>query len=228
MLVFRETLVPYQLLLLVCSIMKPLCLDSATTPEIVERLDSQGVACVAELFEQAREKLRRFIMHRMDSRLLARIDWDDVLQEAFLVVQRRYKEYIASPTVPFYIWLRSLTGQVLIDLHRKHLKMQRRSVSREVAMEQQLPFQSSVAALGELLAASGTSPSGAVERNEQAARLQRALEELPEIDREVLVLRHLEQLTNGEVASIMGIDKSAATKRYVRALKRLGERMQSE
>lgn len=207
--------------------MKSVSLENSDRVEIVAALREDGPAQVAELFGQASEKLKRFIMHRMDTRLLARLDWDDVLQESFIVVQRRYEEYVNSPDVPFYIWLRALTGQVLIDLHRKHLQMQMRSMNREVALEQVLPFQSSAQAMGDLLAASGTSPSNAAQRKEQATALRAVLDELSETDREVLVLRHLEQLSNGEVASIMGIDKSAATKRYIRALKRLSERMRA-
>ncbi|MEM8732659.1 MAG: sigma-70 family RNA polymerase sigma factor [Planctomycetota bacterium] len=186
------------------------------------RLQQGGAEAAAALFEEHREKLLRFVTHRMDTRLLARIDWDDVLQEAFLVIQKRHQDYIDNPAVPFYVWLRSLTGQVLIDLHRKHLKVQVRNMNREVSMHRQLPFQSSADALGDLLVASGTSPSHAAIRDERLEALSNALEQMAEIDREVLVLRHLEQLSNGEVASILGIDKSAATKRYIRALGRLG------
>lgn len=199
-----------------------------STPTEVTLLKERGAEAAAELFEQDREKLMRFVMHRMDPRLMSRVDCDDVLQEAHLVVQRRHKEFIEKPAVPFFIWMRSLTGQVLIDLHRKHLKLQVRNVNREISIDNQLPFQSSANALHELLAASGTSPSNAAIRDEQAEELRRMLEQMSELDREVLVLRHLEQLTNGEVATVLGIDKSAATKRYIRALGRLGEMMNSE
>ena len=195
-------------------------------PEVAE-LQARGEQAVADLFERDRDKLARFVVHRMDPRLLGRLDSDDVMQEAFLVIQRRYESYIAKPSVPFYVWMRALTGQVLIDLHRKHLNLQIRNVNREVSLQQQLPFQSSADALGDLLAASGTSPSNAMIRDEQAIVLRKALESMSELDREVLVLRHLEQLSNKEVASILEIDKSTATKRYIRALKRLGEMLNS-
>ena len=185
-------------------------------------LRETGSAAAAELFEQEREKLMRFVMHRMDQRLLTRIDFEDVLQEAQIVIVKRYEDWVANPAVPIFIWMRSLTGQVLIDLHRKHLHMKIRDINREVSLEKRLPFQSSANGLQQLLAASGTSPSMAAIRDEEAQRLQRALERLSDLDREILVLRHLEQLRNSEVAQILGIDKSAATKRYVRALAKLG------
>ncbi len=193
----------------------------------VAALRDRGAEAASEFFERDREKLKRFVMHRMDGRLLGRLDWEDVLQEGFLVVQNRYQDYVASPSVPFYIWMRSITGQVLIDLHRKHFNVQQRSVSREVSLHQQLPFQSTAESLGNLLAGSGTSPSGVVIRAEQAHELRRVLAGMSELDREVLVLRHLEQMTNSEVASVLGIDKSTATKRYIRALTRLAKMMES-
>ncbi|MEM7476906.1 MAG: sigma-70 family RNA polymerase sigma factor [Planctomycetota bacterium] len=192
---------------------------------ILDQLRSGGPNAAAELFEAERERLQRFVMHRMDPRLQGRLDLEDVMQESQLVVVRRHADFIRNPAVPFYVWMRSLTGQVLIDLHRKHLQLQVRNVNREVSLENRLPFQSSAHAMRDLLIASGTSPSHVAIRDEQAEILRNTLEHMNEIDREVLVLRHLEQLSNGEVASVLGIDKSAATKRYIRALGRLGEMM---
>lgn len=191
-------------------------------------LETRGADAAAAMFEQERERLQRFVMHRMDPRLQGRLDLDDVMQEAQLVVVKRVRDFVANPAVPFYVWMRSLTGQVLIDLHRKHLRLQVRNVNREVSLENQLPFQSSNHAMRDLLVASGTSPSNAAIRDEQAEILRMKLEQLNEIDREVLVLRHLEQLSNTEVASVLEIEKSAATKRYIRALGRLGEMMSGD
>lgn len=187
----------------------------------VQSLREHGVAAATEYFERDRHRLLRFVKHRTDERLLGRLDSEDVLQEAFLVVQRRYADFVEKPSVPFYVWLRAITGQVLVDLHRKHLNLQRRNVDREVSLHKRLPFQSTSAALGDLLAGSITSPSNAAIRAEEFEGLKRCLAEMSELDREVLVLRHMEQMTNGEVAHVLQIDKSAATKRYVRALKRL-------
>lgn len=190
-------------------------------------LQIRGVEAATELFQRDRERLRLFVMYRTDERLLGRLDWDDVLQETFMVVQNRYHDFVAKPTVPFYVWMRSLAGQVLIDMHRRHLGAQKRAVGREVSMHERLPFHSTSTSLGSLLAASGLSPSNAAIKAEQLELLRDSMEQMNEMDREVLVLRHLEHMTNGEVAAALGIDKSAATKRYVRALKRIKERIES-
>ena len=191
-------------------------------------LRSRGIDGATEFFERDRARLRLFVMHRTDERLLGRLDWDDVLQETFLVVQNRYRDFIAAPNVPFYVWMRSLTAQVLIDLQRRHLGAQKRALGREVSIHRRLPFQSTSLSLGGLLSASGLSPSNAAIQAEQLALLRESMEQMNEIDREVLVLRHMEQMTNGEVAAALGIDKSAATKRYIRALKRIRERIERQ
>ncbi len=193
----------------------------------VDALQLRGVAAATDFFERDRERLRLFVMHRTDERLLGRLDWDDVLQDTFIVVQQRYRDFVATPSVPFYVWMRALAGQVLIDLHRRHLRAQKRAVGREVSLHQRLPFQSTCASLGSLLAANGLSPSREAVRSEQLETLRKSMQEMTEIDREVLVLRHMEQMNNGEVAAALGIDKSAASKRYIRALQRIRDRIET-
>lgn len=191
----------------------------------VTALESRGVEALTEYFEVNRERLRLFVKHRTDERMLGRLDWDDVLQDSFIVIQKRYQDFIDSPSVPIYVWMRAITGQVLIDLHRRHLGTKKRAVDREVSLHRRLPFQSTSTSLGGLFAKSGLSPSQVAVRAEQLAMLRTCLAEMNEIDREVLLLRHMEQMSNGEIAHALSIDKSAATKRYIRALKRLRERM---
>ena len=192
----------------------------------LDALQSRGVDAVTELFERDRKRLRLFVMHRTDERLLGRLDWDDMLQETFIIVQKRFRDFIAAPNIPFYVWMRSLAGQLLIDMHRRHLGAQKRAVGREVSLQERLPFQSTSTSLGSLLAASGLSPSKAAIHSEQLEILRDSMQDMSDIDREILVLRHMEQMTNGEVAATLGIDKSAATKRYIRALKRIRDRIE--
>lgn len=192
----------------------------------VKELKARGIHAATEFFERDRQRLRLFVKHRTDERLLGRLDWDDVLQESFIVVQGRFSDFVARPSVPFYVWIRSLTGQVLIDLHRKHLGTKMRSVQREVSLRERLPFQSTSNALGSFLVASGLSPSRAAMRAEQLELMRETLQSMNDMDREVLLLRHMEQMTNGEVAAALGIDKSAATKRYIRALKRIRQQLE--
>jgi len=158
---------------------------------------------------------------RLDRRLQGRLDPDDVLQEAYLDFARRLPEYAANPSVPFFLWLRSLTGQRLIDLHRQHLGAKMRDANQEVSLYRgALPQASSVSLAAQLLGRL-TSASQAAIRAETQIRVQEALNSMDPMDREVLTLRHFEMLTNDETAQVLGIKKSAASNRYVRALKRL-------
>jgi RNA polymerase sigma-70 factor (ECF subfamily) len=159
---------------------------------------------------------------RLDPRLQGRVDPSDVIQEAFIDASRRLTDYAQqSEPIPFYIWLRLLTGQKLMELHRRHLGAQARDVSREVSLHRGPMPESTSAAIAAKLLGRLTTPSQAAIRIERKIRLQEALNCMDPIDREVLVLRHYEQLSNGETALVLGLDKSAASKRYARALIRL-------
>jgi len=187
-------------------------------------LDQQGTPgadAVRDLFDRHRERLLRMISFRLDSRILGKVDCEDVLQDAFVETVRRIGDYRQRPSVPVFIWLRQITSQVLIDTHRRYLGAQKRDVNQEVAFCGARWAHGSSAFLAAELADSLTSPSQVAVRKEAISELKAALENLEEIDREVLVLRHLEELSNNEVADLLGIDKYAASKRYVRALKRL-------
>jgi RNA polymerase sigma-70 factor (ECF subfamily) len=176
---------------------------------------------VATLFGRYRDRLRKMVRLRLDRRLCGRIDTSDVLQDAYLEVARRFPEYAASPTVPLYIWLRSLTGQRLVDVHRRNLGAEMRDAGREVSLYRgPLPAASS-ASLAQQLLAGLTSPTQAAMRAEMQVRLHEVLNSMDAIDREVVVLRHFEELSNIEAAEVLGIETSAASKRYIRAIRRL-------
>jgi RNA polymerase sigma-70 factor (ECF subfamily) len=158
---------------------------------------------------------------RLDRRLQGRIDSSDVLQEAYLDVVRRAREYLAQPTMPPFLWLRFLTGQALSALHRHHLGVRMRDAAQEVSLHHRGPPQATSASLAEMLLGRLTSPSRAARRAEMQVRLQEALNALDPLDREVLALRHFEELSNAEVARVLGLSKTAASNRYLRALGRL-------
>ncbi len=185
------------------------------------QLRSGREQAVAELFGRNREKLQRMIAFRLDSRIAGKVDGDDILQDAYLEAVRRIQDYLDQPSVPFFVWLRQITTQVLIDTHRRYLDAQMRDVKREVALDRGGTSDTSSSGLIAQLADSLTTPSQRAVREETICELRRALDQLEEIDREVLVLRHLEELSNNEVAQVLGIDKYAASKRYLRALERL-------
>jgi RNA polymerase sigma-70 factor (ECF subfamily) len=158
---------------------------------------------------------------RMDRRLQGRIDPSDVIQETYLEASHRLSEYLRDPTIPFYIWLRFLTSQRLAMLHRHHLGIQARDAGREVSLYRGALPEATSAALAAQLVGRLTSPSVAAVRAEMRIRLQEALNAMDSMDREVLALRHFEQLTNGEAAAVLKIKPTAACNRYVRALGRL-------
>jgi RNA polymerase sigma-70 factor (ECF subfamily) len=175
------------------------------------------------LLERHRKRLRRMVALRIDPLLQGRIDASDVVQDAFLEVSVRFDEYLRQPTMPFFLWLRFLTGQKLLALRRRHIGAQLRDAGREISLfHGSLPAASS-AALAAQLVGCGTGPSEAAIRAERKIRLQEALNKMDPLDREVLALRHFEQLNNTEVAQVLELQESAASKRYVRALKKLKE-----
>ena len=184
----------------------------------VSRLRSEGQAALAELFGEHRDRLRRMVHVRLDRRVAGRVDPSDVLQDAFLEASRQLDGYLANlPMAPF-VWLRLLTGQRLMATHRRHLGAQMRSAGREVPLRPRPPVESE--SLSRCLAGRLTSPSRAAARQELQARLQELLDRLAPLDREVLSLRHFEELSNNEVAEELGVSKFTASKRYVRALER--------
>ncbi|HVS39811.1 MAG TPA: sigma-70 family RNA polymerase sigma factor [Gemmataceae bacterium] len=175
----------------------------------------------AELFARCRDRLRRMVRLRLDRRLQGRIDPSDVLQDAYLDYARRFGEWVDRPTLPFFLWLRLLTGQKLVDLHRRHLGAQMRDAGQEVSLYRGALPQASSASLAAQLLGRLTSASQAAVRAETQVRVQEALNGMEPIDREILTLRHFEMLTNEEAAEVLGLRKSAASNRYIRALKRL-------
>jgi RNA polymerase sigma-70 factor (ECF subfamily) len=176
---------------------------------------------LAELWSHYRGRLRAMVRLRLDRRLQGRLDPSDVLQDAFVAVAKRFPEYARAPEMPLYLWLRFLTGQKLTDLHRQHLGAKMRDAGQEIALHRGGVPQASSASLAAHLLGRLTSASRAAIRAETRLRVQEALNSMDELDREVLTLRHFEMLSNDETALALGIKKSAASNRYVRALKRL-------
>jgi RNA polymerase sigma-70 factor (ECF subfamily) len=197
--------------------------EADNTAELLRRLRAGDPQAPAELFAHYRPRLRQMVRLRLDRRLQGRLDPSDVLQEAFLDVARRASDYVANPTMPIFLWLRFLTGQRLLALHRQHLGARMRDAGQEVSLYRGALPQASSQSLAAQLLGHLTSPSQAAIRAELQIKLQEALNSLDPLDREILALRHFEELTNNETAAVLGIQKAAASNRYVRALKRLKE-----
>jgi RNA polymerase sigma-70 factor (ECF subfamily) len=176
-------------------------------------------SALGQILATYRDRLRAAVRLRLDGRLRGRVDPSDVVQESFLEATERFRQYARDPDMPFYLWVRFLTLQNLQLAHRRHLGVRARDARREVGLE--AGTQASSAALAALLAGRLTSPSRAAARAEDRDRVRAALDGLDAADREVLALRHFEQLTNAETARVLGLGDSAASQRYVRALGRL-------
>jgi RNA polymerase sigma-70 factor, ECF subfamily len=195
--------------------------DDSETLRLVEQAATGDQPAWAELIARHRDRLKRMVAVRMDHRLQGRIDPSDVIQEACLVASKQIAAYAADPSMPFYLWLRWIAGQRLIDQHRRHLGAKARGVNREVSLYHGAFPEATSEDLTAHLMGRLSSPSQEAIRIEQQAALLDAFNSLEPLDREILALRHFEQLSNGEAAAVLGIDKSAASKRYGRALVRL-------
>ncbi len=187
----------------------------------IDRLRGGDRGALAALFDEHRGRLRRMVELRIDARLRARLDPSDVVQEAFLDVARDLDAYLADPKLPPLLWLRLHVGRRLTTLHRRHLGTRMRDAGLEISLYQDALPEASSAALASMLLGRHTSPTQAAQRAERLLRVQEALNSLDPIDREVLALRHFEQLGRSETAQVLGISQEAGAKRYFRALKRL-------
>jgi RNA polymerase sigma-70 factor (ECF subfamily) len=186
------------------------------TDTLLQRIHQGDPEALGQLFDSYRPRLRRMVQIRMDVRVAARLDPSDVLQEAYLDAARQIDRYLHEPAVDVYVWLRGLTWQRLLKLQRAHLGAQCRAVARE-----QPWTDNSSDVLAQQFLASDTGPEQRLVREELRQRVQRALALLKPSDREVILLRDVENLTNGEVAQALGLSPTAATMRYGRALFRL-------
>jgi RNA polymerase sigma-70 factor (ECF subfamily) len=190
--------------------------------DLLARLQQGDQLALAELFSRHRDRLVRMVAFRLDDRLRGRVAASDVLQEAYIDALKRLPHYQADPGMPFFLWLRWVTVQRLVEVHRQHLGARVRDAAREVPIDRGGGPAASAARMVELIG-NLTSPSQAAQRAETMDQLQQALNGLDPIDREVLALRHFEELSNRETAAVLGIQPAAASKRYVRALERLRE-----
>ena len=184
-----------------------------TDDELEQRLRGGDDATMATLLERYRERLHRMVHFRLDPRLVGRLDAEDVLQESYIEAGKRLQAF-RDDDKPFFIWMRLMTQQTMIDLHRKHLGAAMRSAGREISAPKS-------GTLSGFFVGHYTSPSNAVMREELRAQVEKALDSMDDIDREVLLLRHFEELSNKEAAAVLGIQENAASNRYVRALVRL-------
>lgn len=191
--------------------------------QILLRQAASGDQTAADrLLDVHRDRLRAMIALRLDRRLSARVDPSDVLQETFAEAHQKLPEYLRTQPIPFYPWLRQMAWEKIVHLHRQHLLAQARAVTREERFDVALPDESALH-LAERLIAKGSSASQRMIQKELKARVQGALSQLDSRDREVLVLRYLEQLSIEEAAAVLEISQEATKSRQRRALERFSE-----
>jgi RNA polymerase sigma-70 factor (ECF subfamily) len=195
--------------------------DPGNSDDLIHLAAAGDPGALAALWERHRARLHRMIRLRLDRRLQGRVDPSDVLQEAYLDLADRLPDYVRDRPLPPFLWLRLVTGQRLMQVHRRHLGAAMRDAGREVSLHAgALPQASSTSLAAQLLGHLTTASKAAV-RAERQLMLQQTLNGMDPVDREIIALRHFEELTNGEAAEVLGLSKAAASKRYVRALSRL-------
>jgi RNA polymerase sigma-70 factor, ECF subfamily len=193
---------------------------------LLRRAAAGDEAALAEFWQRHRKRLRQMVRLRLDRRLQGRVDPSDVLQEAFIDLAERLPEYAREFALPPYLWSRLVTGQRLVEVHRRHLGTAMRDAGREVSLYRgALPQASSASLAGQLLGRF-TTPSQAAIRAERQVQLQAVLNGMDPMDREILALRNFEELTNGEASAVLGLSKTATNNRYIRALGRLRDLLQ--
>lgn len=202
-------------------------LDDDLDP-LIEKAQAGDERAFAVLFDRYRPRLQRMVELRLDERVRARIDASDVLQDAFIEVARRLPTYDEKTRIPFFLWLRLITGERLAQLHRMHLGAAKRSAGRELSLQRGAVPEASTFFLAAQLAGNFTSADRNLIRDELQSKLQNALNSMDAGDRDVLAMRHFEELSTEEIADLLGLTRSGVLKRYTRAVKRLRDAIQDD
>lgn len=204
------------------SMLFPMWPEPDKTQEILTRAQQGDSDAVNALLERHRGSLRQMVQFRLDRKLERRVDASDVVQDVMVEAARRLSDYLKAPRLPFHLWLRQLARDRIIDLHRRHRVARRRSIDREEPLIRAYADRSSLDLAG-MLRDPELTPAAAAIRDELQRRFFEALESLNEEDREILLMRHQEHLSNSDVAAALEMSQPAAGMRYLRALRRLRE-----
>jgi RNA polymerase sigma-70 factor, ECF subfamily len=194
--------------------------------ELIRRAGGGDATALAELFGRHRDRLEKMVRVRLSRGLQGRVDPDDVLQETYLDLALQLRNYPGPEAMPVFLWLRLLTGQRLARVHRRHLGTAKRHAGREAPVHHDGAGEADTASMADFLVGRLTSPSGAADRAERARIVRGAIDALDPLDREIISLRTFEGLTNSEAAAVLGLARSAASNRYVRAMARLQSALQ--
>jgi RNA polymerase sigma-70 factor, ECF subfamily len=195
--------------------------DGEQTTELLGGAKLGDAEAVDDLLDRHRESLRRMVHMRLDQQIKRRIDVSDVVQEVLVEASRRLQDYLNDPRMPFHLWIRQIAKDRIIDAHRRHRVSAKRSVDREQPLVPAGPIDQSTIDLAGQLCDPQLTPAAAATQRELAVHVQAAIEQLDENDREIILMRHYEQLSNQEIATALQLTEPAASMRYLRALKRL-------
>lgn len=195
--------------------------QSEETVQLLSGAEGGDIGAVNRLMNRHRDALKRLVRMRMDKALARRVDASDVVQDVMFEASRRLNDYLREPKMPFHLWLRQLAKDRIIDMHRRHREAQRRSVDREQPLESPQFADRSSLNLAAQLRDHELTPAAENIRRELRTRFLTAMEQLSEDDRDMIFMRHFEELTNSEVATSLGLSAPAAGMRYLRALRRL-------
>jgi len=197
--------------------------DGEVTAELLVNVRGGESLAVEQLMDRHRNSLRRMIQLRLDQRLMQRMDVSDVIQDVLMEANRRLTDYLANPVIPFHLWIRQIAKDRIIDAHRRHRVSAKRSIDREQPQTGKGPPDQSTMELANQFRDQALTPAAAATQRELAEQIESAVQLLRENDREIILMRHYEQLNNQEIAQSLGLTEPAASMRYLRALKRLRE-----
>ncbi len=201
--------------------------DGEATLELLHGVRDGTVNAEGDLLNRHRDSLRRMIQLRLDHRIMQRVDVSDIVQEVLVEASRRLRDYVANPAIPFHLWIRQIAKDRIIDAHRRHRLSAKRSIDREQPLaSQKAPDQSSIS-LANQFRDDALTPAAVATQRELAHHIESAIKHLRDLDREIILMRHYEQLDNFEIAQALGISEPAASMRYLRAVKRLREVIES-
>lgn len=201
--------------------------DGDATAELLHNVRDGESQAVEALLDRHRDSLRRMIALRLDQRLMQRIDVSDVVQDVLIEANRRLIDYVQNPSIPFHLWIRQIAKDRIIDAHRRHRLSAKRCIDREQPVASApAPDQSTLDLVNQFRDGALT-PAAAATQRELAQHIERAIHHLKEGDREIILMRHYEQLNNQEIAQSLGLTEPAASMRYLRAIKRLREVIES-
>ncbi len=199
--------------------------EAEKTQQLLDGAKEGDAEAINRLMERHRESLRRMVQLRLDHKIQRRIDVSDVVQDVLVEANRRLQDYLASPAMPYHLWLRQIAQDRIIDAHRRHRGSAKRSVDRERALAVPAANDHSTIQLAAQLAGRDLTPAAAATQAELAKAVEAAIAKLPDQDCEIIVMRHYEQLSNQEIAQALGLTEPAASMRYLRAIRRLKELM---